>query len=107
VLSIGVDYAIFLVASGPEADTRAATLLGLCLACASTCLAFGLLAFSSFPALRALGASTAIGAVLSLVMAPTVLLLLGPHEDAACRGRLLTGDGSRRIPRSGARPGPE
>jgi len=41
VLSIGVDYAIFLVASGPEAGTRAATLLGLCLACASTCLAFG------------------------------------------------------------------
>jgi predicted exporter len=83
VLSIGVDYAIFLVASGPEAGTRAATLLGLCLACASTCLAFGLLAFSSFPALRALGLSTSIGAVLSLVMAPTVLLLLGPHEDAA------------------------
>ena len=83
VLSVGVDYAIFLVASGPEAGTRAATLLGLCLACASTCLAFGLLAFSSFPALRALGLSTSIGAVLSLVMAPTVLLLLGPHEDAA------------------------
>jgi len=83
VLSIGVDYAIFLVASGPEAGTRAATLLGLCLACASTCLAFGLLAFSSFPALRALGLSTSIGAVLSLVMAPTVLLLLGPREDAA------------------------
>ncbi|MGH0035899.1 MAG: MMPL family transporter [Myxococcota bacterium] len=76
VLSIGVDYAIFLVAPGASSRERAATLLTLCVACASTCLAFGLLAFSAFPALRALGAATGLGVVLSLLFAPTVFVLL-------------------------------
>ncbi|MCP4004226.1 MAG: MMPL family transporter [bacterium] len=82
VLSIGVDYAIFLVASDASGPGRAAALLSLCAACLSTCLAFGLLAASSFPALRALGLSTAIGVPLSLVLAPAVLLLTGPNERA-------------------------
>jgi predicted exporter len=75
VLSIGVDYAIFLAAPGAPVRQRAATLLTLCVACASTCLAFGLLAFSAFPPLRALGAATGLGVVLSLLLAPSVLVL--------------------------------
>ncbi len=80
VLSIGVDYAIFLVASGADAKERAASMLSLCVACASTCLAFGLLSVSSFPALQALGLTTGIGVLLSLLLAPGVLLLVDPNE---------------------------
>jgi predicted exporter len=83
VLSIGVDYAVFLLASGPHPPTRAAAMLGLCLACLSTCLAFGLLATSSFPALRALGSSTFIGVLLSLILAPSVLVLMEPARESA------------------------
>jgi predicted exporter len=78
VLSMGEDYAIFLVAVGDDPRQRAASMLSLCYACASTCLSFGLLAFSSFPALQALGAVTGIGVLLSLITAPAVLLLLRP-----------------------------
>jgi predicted exporter len=75
VLSIGVDYAIFLSTTGGNDADRATTLLSLCVACASTCLSFGLLALSSSPALRALGLTTSIGVLVSLAMAPTVALL--------------------------------
>jgi predicted exporter len=78
VLSIGVDYAIFLSAAGGDDADRATTLLSLCVACASTCLSFGLLALSSSPALRALGLTTSIGVLVSLAMAPIVALLGQP-----------------------------
>jgi predicted exporter len=78
VVSMGEDYSIFLATAGADPRQRAASMLSLCLACASTCLSFGLLAFSSFPALQALGAVTAIGVLLSLVLAPTVLLIVRP-----------------------------
>ncbi|MCP5040226.1 MAG: MMPL family transporter [bacterium] len=81
VLSIGVDYTIFLVSTEPSAEHRAATLLSLCIACASTCLSFGLLSFSAFPALQALGVSTGLGALLSLILAPSALSLLDHHGD--------------------------
>jgi len=75
VLSIGVDYAVFLLASPGDADARAASAFSLLVACASTLLAFGLLAFSSFPALRPLGVTTGLGVSLSLLLAPIVVLL--------------------------------
>lgn len=80
VLSIGVDYSIFLVSSHRSDESQAATMLSLCLACASTCLSFGLLSLSDFPALQALGITTGLGTLLSLVLAPSVLTLL---EDRA------------------------
>jgi predicted exporter len=75
VLSIGVDYAIFLAESEARGTEAAVTLSSLILECASTVLSFGLLAASSFPALRALGATTGLGVILSLVLAPVLLLL--------------------------------
>lgn len=75
VLSVGVDYAIFLLDGRANAREEGATMLSLVVACATTCLAFGLLGFSSFPALRDLGLATAIGTLLSLVLAPFVALL--------------------------------
>jgi len=82
VLSIGVDYAIFLVTSEAHTRGREAAMLSLVVACLSTCLAFGLLAASSFPALRALGTTTGLGVLLSLALAPATFVLFAPKESA-------------------------
>jgi predicted exporter len=83
VMSFGVDYSIFLLETRSRADRTAAAMLSLTIACMSTCLAFGLLAFSTFPALRALGATTGLGVLLSLVLAPTALVLAAPRSDSS------------------------
>jgi predicted exporter len=86
VLSMGVDYGVFLAESqlGSGGQARAAqlaegsaTLLSLLLACISTVFAFGLLAMSTNPAMRAVGVTTGLGVLFSLILAPTTLLLLG------------------------------
>jgi predicted exporter len=83
VLSIGVDYCIFLLHAQHDPTEEAATSLCLVLACVSTLLAFGLLAFSTFPALRALGAATGIGVLGCLLLAPSVLLVRQPGDAAS------------------------
>ena len=82
VLGLGVDYAIFLVESLSEQRGVEAAMLSISLATASTCLGFGLLAFSAFPALRALGSTIGVGVLACLVLAPTALLLLAAEEPA-------------------------
>jgi len=77
VLSMGVDYGVFLAESRAEPAGFAATLLSVLVACASTVLAFGLLAMSASPALQAIGLTVGIGVLLSLVLAPAALLLGG------------------------------
>lgn len=76
VLSMGEDYAVFLIESRDDPKGPATTMVGLILACLTTVLSFGLLAVSSHPALRALGVVTSLGVLLSLVLAPLVLLLV-------------------------------
>lgn len=78
VCSMGVDYTVFLLDS-PD-DPRAA-LLSITLGCLSTMLSFGALGLSSAPALRALGLTISVGIVLSLLLAPTALLLLPPKPE--------------------------
>jgi predicted exporter len=82
VLSMGVDYGVFLVESRTHPQQVAATVLSLLACCLSTVLAFGLLAMSSNPALRAIGLTTGLGVLASLVLAPTALILFGAtkHE---------------------------
>jgi predicted exporter len=75
VLSMGVDYGVFLVESRTHPQEVAATVLSLLACCVSTVLAFGLLAMSSNPALRAIGLTTGLGVLASLVLAPTSLIL--------------------------------
>jgi predicted exporter len=75
VLSFGVDYGVFLLETRAHSESTAAALLSIGIACVSTCLAFGLLAASSFPGLRALGTTTGLGVLWSLILAPTALLL--------------------------------
>ncbi|MCA9697795.1 MAG: hypothetical protein KC431_09750, partial [Myxococcales bacterium] len=76
VLSMGVDYGVFLVESREHPGEVAATVLSLLACCSSTVLAFGLLAMSSNPALRAIGLTTGLGVLASLLLAPTALILL-------------------------------
>lgn len=73
VLSIGVDYGVFMVEHRSHADVRAATLLSIVVACSTTMLSFGTLAMSSNPALRALGVAVGVGVMLALLLAPTAL----------------------------------
>jgi len=80
VLSIGVDYGVFLAESMQYEEGTAATLLSLVIACLSTVFAFGLLGLSSNPALQAIGWTTGFGVLLSLVLAPTALVLSGGGE---------------------------
>jgi predicted exporter len=80
VLSIGVDYGVFLAESARYEEGVSATLLSLVIACLSTVFAFGLLGLSGNPALQAVGWTTGIGVLMSLVLAPTALVLLRNGE---------------------------
>lgn len=81
VLSMGEDYAIFLVASaGSRAELRASG-ISVVLCAIATALGFGLLGLSEIPALQAIGMTTGIGVFLSFVMAPMALAIL-PKEAA-------------------------
>ncbi len=81
VLGLGVDYGLFLVESG-AGEAGDASLLSVTLDCATTLLSFGLLATSSFPALRALGTSAAIGVAASLIFALTFRALLAQPAES-------------------------
>ncbi len=75
VLSMGVDYGVFLAESrGREATGR--TLVGIAVACLSTVASFGLLGLSQQPALAAIGRTTGLGVLLAFVLAPITLALL-------------------------------
>ena len=82
MLSMGVDYGVFLAEGLDHARGPAATLLSIVIACLSTVLAFGLLGLSANPALRAIGLTTGIGVLASLVLAPAVMLLTRPKPAA-------------------------
>jgi predicted exporter len=66
LLGMGVDYGIFLMER--PADGR--MFVAICLSAASTLLSFGLLAFSSTPALHAFGLATLLGIVFVWLIAP-------------------------------------
>ena len=79
VMGMGVDYGIFIVDSARERRGLEATLLSLLVSCLTTVLVFGTLALSEHQALRALGTTTGVGILLSLVLAPVSLALLQPE----------------------------
>jgi predicted exporter len=76
VLSMGADYAIFVVESRDHPEELGATLVSLIVAMLSTVLSFGLLGMSANPALAALGITAGLGTLLSVVFAPAALILL-------------------------------
>ena len=70
VLGVGVNYAIFLREGGVR---TAATLAGVLLSAGTTLLSFGLLAFSSMPALSGFGLTLLAGIGIAVLLAPMVL----------------------------------
>ena len=70
VLGVGVNYSIFLREGGIHA---AASLAGVLLSAGTTLLSFGLLAFSSMPALSSFGLTLLIGVGIAVLLAPMVL----------------------------------
>lgn len=78
VLGVGVNYAIFLREGGVN---EAATLAGVLLSAGTTVLSFGLLAFSSMPALSGFGLTLLLGVCVSVALAPMVLSFA--QEDSA------------------------
>jgi predicted exporter len=69
VLGIGLNYGLFFNRPVLDEAERRRTLFGVLVCAASTVSAFGVLAFSATPILRAIGATVALGAVLSLLFA--------------------------------------
>lgn len=83
VLSLGVDYAVFLVDAGDGVDLESrrglgATMTGLLVSWISNLCGFGLLAMSQQPAMRLIGLIAGIGVTCALLFAPTALVL-GRH----------------------------
>ena len=83
VVSMGVDYSVFMVDAFDESNPKGiqAALTGALLACASTVVAFGLLALSDHPVLSNLGLTATVGIATSLFLAPTTLALVVPEEE--------------------------
>jgi predicted exporter len=76
VMGMGVDYGIFCVDSVARRADFGATLLSLVLSCLTTAFVFGSLAVSEQPSLRAIGLTTGVGILLSLLLAPVALAAL-------------------------------
>jgi predicted exporter len=90
VLSLGVDYAVFLVDAAEGVDLSSqrglgATLTGLLVSWVSNLCGFGLLAMSPQPALRLIGLIAGIGVTCALIFAPTALVLR--HHGASPHAR--------------------
>ena len=76
VVSMGVDYGVFLVDAERDAQPETA-LLSVVVAALTTLFGFGLLALSDHPLLSAIGLTAAVGVLACLVLAPTTLVWMG------------------------------
>ncbi len=82
VLSMGVDYGVFLVEARRDSSGASVTCVGLLFACLSTVASFGVLSLSDNPGLHAIGMTATLGVVLSLLFAPTAWVLLRPASES-------------------------
>jgi predicted exporter len=80
VLSMGVDYGIFMVEGRRNRDERVSSLVSVATATSTTLLSFGLLALSTSPALRALGATITVGLTLTMILCPLALAFVKKEE---------------------------
>lgn len=76
VLSMGVDFGIFVVEGRESPGEAARSLVSIATATTTTLLSFGLLALSPSPALRTLGITITVGLMLGAVLCPLGLVLL-------------------------------
>jgi predicted exporter len=72
VLGVGVNYSIFLIEGRARGGT---TLVAVTLSAATTILSFGLLAFSSTPALARFGSTLLAGIAVAVLLSPLALAL--------------------------------
>lgn len=72
VFGLGMDYGIFLMASDERHNT---CLIAITLSALTSCLAFGLLSFSSTPMIQAFGITVLLGSLLNLLLVPAITLL--------------------------------
>lgn len=82
VLSIAVDYGVFVAEVDRHPEAARETLFSVTVAWVSALLSFGLLAVSSNPSLRAIGLTTGVGVTFSLLLTPSFRHLLGPKDRA-------------------------
>jgi len=69
VVGAGLNYALFFNRPEPDPAERARTALALVVVMLTSVCAFGALATSSMPVLRAIGLTVSLGAVLSFLFA--------------------------------------
>jgi predicted exporter len=81
VISMGVDYGVFLVDASDSEAERAVALLSVFLAATTSVLGFGLLALSMHPMLRVIGLTAWVGMTSCALLAPTTLVLLGRSSE--------------------------
>ena len=79
VVSMGVDFGIFLVDTTDTLAESARTLVSIFTASITTVLSFGLLGLSQSPGLAALGVTVTLGTTLSLVFCVVMAALAGPR----------------------------
>jgi predicted exporter len=72
VLGVGVNYSIFLIEGRARSGT---TFVAVTLSAATTILSFGLLAFSSTPALARFGSTLLAGIAVAVLLSPLALAL--------------------------------
>jgi hypothetical protein len=89
VMGMGVDYGVFIVDSARDRKELDGTLFSLFLSCLTSVFIFGALAISQHAALRAMGATTGLGILLSFALAPVTLLLLPRAERTPWRRHVL------------------
>jgi predicted exporter len=82
VVSMGVDYGVFLGEVRGDPQALRATWLAVLVSGLSTILGFGMLALSDHPSLRSIGLAAGLGVFFSLALAPTLHLLLHPRPQA-------------------------
>jgi predicted exporter len=69
VVGIGLDYSLFLNRRHDSPEEHNRTVQALIICSITTVLVFGILAFSEFPVLQAIGTTAALGSLLSLLFA--------------------------------------
>ncbi|HEY2735547.1 MAG TPA: hypothetical protein VGI70_16235, partial [Polyangiales bacterium] len=80
IVSMGVDYGVFLVDASETEEEPTTALLSIFFAATTTVLGFGLLALSEHPMLSMIGITTFIGMTVCTLLAPTTLVLIGDRK---------------------------
>lgn len=81
VVSMGVDYGIYVLESRQSLEEGVTTLGSILLAALTTVLSFGVLGFSDNPALSGIGATVSLGLLFSVLLSPVVLALARDRES--------------------------